>query len=42
MSIYINIKTKLIEKNKNNIKIIYQITDSNQEFIYFLEMSDNK
>lgn len=42
MNLFINIKTKNIEKNKNNIKITYQIIDSNQEFIYFLEMSDNK
>ena len=42
MSLFIKIKTENIETNKNNIKITYQITDSNQEFIYFLEMSDNK
>lgn len=42
MSLFIKIQTKLIEKKDKYLKIHYQITDSSQEFIYFLEMSDNK
>ena len=42
ISLYINILTKEINILDNSYKVTYLVTDSNQEFTYYIEESDNK
>ena len=42
LSLYIEVRTNKIEINEEYIKVIYTVIDSNEEYEYYIEMSECK
>ena len=42
ISLEIDIKTKKIEQVENRIQILYTVVDSNMDYEYIIEMSDER